>query len=206
MAAHDQGLKVWSANAGRNGQFKYTGTYDVAWGPAGAATPSLLMMVKTGGCHQEDQELLEFLNDVVVSAYDSTLLPPNTKLICACVIHPGPGNKNYWPLMTQMNGAVTLCLHPMGAASARAPSAGAWINHQQRALVPTNKTQLNQIFSGTQKAKFIGLYQRPGQLMIYAAAQVLPVGTPAGAFHVLLWQISSINLSGTTLSLNEWMP
>lgn len=203
-AASNAGCKVWSAEF--EGEVKHLGKYDVSWGPAGAPRPTVLTQMKTGGVHQEDQSVLEFLNDVLFAAFDRAYSGEKGTFLCCAVLHPGEKNRLHWPLLKALDGDALLEITPCKAVVERAPAPHTWIDAAAKTLRPRTRTQLAQIFSGTQKMKFVGLFQRPGTLRIPLTARAIPVGQPEGAFDLLAWEVGEPALADTSLSLDQWMP
>lgn len=181
--------------------------YDLGWGPAGATEPSVLLQMKSGGAHQEDQSVLELLNDILYAAYDNCQ-NAGTGQLCyiATVLHAGDLNRNYWPHVAALTGRCVLSLTPTAAKVKHGAEAATWIDPVARMLKPYTRTQFGQIFSGTQKAKYVGLFARAGTLAIEFDAQVIATGEAPHSFNVLLWKVIDAQLTGTALPLHEWLP
>ena len=180
------GLELWGLGH-KPMRGKGLSQYDLGWAPKGPTEPTVYVQVKSGGIHQEDQSVLELLNDVVFAAHDKMSMPLTGALYaCVTVLHPEKKNRNYWPTVAALTGRCLLSLTPSAAKEQHGAKANTWIDIVSKTITPYTRTQFGQIFSGTQKAKYVGLFVRPGTLTVEIDAQVISAGLLPHKFDVSL--------------------
>lgn len=174
--------------------------YDLSWATScNATSPDHLLQVKLGNKSQEDQEVLLFLGDLAFAALDFSHSTPS--IMCAAVI-PAGRNATYRNRLSPTTGKqMTLVLDPSAAQRAMVRGSG-WIDPCLARICPTTTSQCSKIFGAGTNAKFIGLFQRKGQVTILCDVETLM----CGSYKLLVYSVADRpNFMGSG-TLEEWRP
>ena len=178
--------------------------YDLAWSESGSAVPEQLCQVKLARpAGQEDQEVLLFLGDVLYAALDSRSTGASAWVLAGVSRQQSTG---HWSRMLSLAGSpagprdVAFVLEPSAASTGLARGAS-WIDQGGACIAPTTRSQYNKIFGAGTDAKFVGLWVRPGRVIVRLRLETR--ATTGG--HVLLADVRGLETTGID-DLQRWWP
>lgn len=208
----NRSLRIWSGKPPRRSDrpwhksYVLTKTYDLCWSRPDIPAPEVIMQMKVGGFHSRGQEAQELISDVLYAGYDQLLLDaPVCFYTCTILFESRVADDAGWSRLKMLRRPFYIVLNPSLATNDRMSFADC-IDVGEGVIAPTMRSHINNIFGGTQAAKFIGLYRKPGQVEILVRPIVFRVGGMDESFTVLLWQVMNTCLTGSGHTLESWMP
>lgn len=223
LATHHNKRSIWVADrhhsalpTGAVAHTSYAATmksYDLAAAAVvGATAPEMLVQVKWRHTGTEVQGVHLFLGDVVLAALDAHLMAAGDTSVDAYGVAVMPraeyDNSTYWkPFIEAMTGDARLLLEPSLAANttlhAKAP-ADQWLDTTAREIRPNTRPQFNRLFSASTSGKYLGLFNRPGRLVVSLKVEQFAGTQKCGfVFHVDGLELEGVAV-GTTIS--NWWP
>jgi hypothetical protein len=144
------------------------------------------------------QEVLLFLGDLAYAALDWSLSAGKVRAYVAAVVPQRSVSGDHWQGICRASGNVQLILDPVNSISGNAIGWD-YIDFANGTITPKYRSQYQRIFGGGTNAKFVGLYKRPGKVVVSAAASCVSLSR----WRVALYEVS--DLHGPE-NIEQWWP